>query len=826
MKLETMKRTAQRHFEFIEEPSRHSEELEVNRLRRLREILGLPSPRSASFVSRLPFTLNDVTAGTETELQAAALGQKESVDLPLVIKESNYFANMLKRVHAGDADSETVSEIERFLNENSSEVWENSWVRFPRERLHESAQQVLEADLRSNKMDPTSPPRTDANQFVFWRGGQEWVRVPISYLIKLALADFLGAETRPRSNVTDTAWAIMDKFFSDNTSPETVSLYITPLSPETEMGLAAAKETSLRFLLTHLLVSYANHKFGLKGIGQEAVVYMSPHPPLRQKKLSECVSDAFYRELFMSPCLSGWNDGQRKKAYMHLCHEVLSRSQLNATAKLRESGIMTRKLVFFPTLASTSLSNNGAHVSLGSRKLTALLRDDSSGFTSAHEKCLGDLVVKVAEHFLPLFVGTYSAAPFKLDFCDFHPEKVLGFLPHELDYTHLRMLWRCWKKKARLEFLGRSITPFGVKTLDHAASSFLRLRGDFVPDFRLIDYFVALMSTNRSPALDGTPGNLDRLKDDLMSLGVFDNRLSPYMLCRMREFSHAGFSGFEGRYYSLFASLKNDLSHAINLQNLVLTVAFKLVLQGRYTHHDIPDDPSTESERRQIFFGRAIGLPVFYVRNDTRNSLLKEIVQRTAGATFSRRYSRYIKVFHASFQKALLQTLIQEGADIIDLLGVQPTIADLKARMENYDEQSVAGKLRSAIADKLGINDPLCVSGDEFNSAAENYYRTELRYNHLAEAIDFLKQDVGRLPCDPHESSTPCLYRIHKTRPTRNLVSFVASRTDAIIQGAASFEDIVAFIELALMVITENALKASQTMKENSPFYALSPSVH
>jgi len=64
---------------------------------------------------------------------------------------------------------------------------------------------------------------------------------------------------------------------------------------------------------------------------------------------------------------------------------------------------------------------------------------------------LGDLVIKIAEHFLPLFVGTYSAAPYRMDFCDFHPEKALGFLPHELDYTHLRMIWRRWKKKADLK---------------------------------------------------------------------------------------------------------------------------------------------------------------------------------------------------------------------------------------------------------------------------------------------------------------------------------------------------------------------------------------
>jgi hypothetical protein len=32
------------------------------------------------------------------------------------------------------------------------------------------------------------------------------------------------------------------------------------------------------------------------------------------------------------------------------------------------------------------------------------------------------LAIKIVEHFLPLFVGAYSAAPYRLDFADFHPE--------------------------------------------------------------------------------------------------------------------------------------------------------------------------------------------------------------------------------------------------------------------------------------------------------------------------------------------------------------------------------------------------------------------
>ena len=63
-------------------------------------------------------------------------------------------------------------------------------------------------------------------------------------------------------------------------------------------------------LLTQLLAMYANRAFGPRP-GQQIMVYLSPHTPTRQRQLNEAVSDFFYRELFMSPCLSGW-DRERK----------------------------------------------------------------------------------------------------------------------------------------------------------------------------------------------------------------------------------------------------------------------------------------------------------------------------------------------------------------------------------------------------------------------------------------------------------------------------------------------------------------------------------
>ena len=61
---------------------------------------------------------------------------------------------------------------------------------------------------------------------------------------------------------------------------------------------------------------YANREFRLQQYGQTCRMYMAPNPPFRQKQLNELISDQFYRELFLNPCLSGWQKGEVKKEYM------------------------------------------------------------------------------------------------------------------------------------------------------------------------------------------------------------------------------------------------------------------------------------------------------------------------------------------------------------------------------------------------------------------------------------------------------------------------------------------------------------------------------
>jgi hypothetical protein len=696
-------------------------------------------------IDRLPFVPADTTAGTETEMQAAVRGARSSVELPCTIDESNYYANIVRRAAAGDTPNKAVIDIERYLSENREGVWENSFVRVPLAALNPLARRIFREDLRANKGCADKGLRNDAARFTIFVRGKEYLRVPVSYLLKLALADVIGEERAIPEVIQETGYRLMEHFTNDNTSPETQSFHVITATDDSALGKNIAEEMAFRYLLTQLLVIYANERFLLKVEGQEALVYFSPHPPVRQKILNGCVSDVFYRELFMSPCLSGWDEGEVKHRYMHLCHEVLSRSQLNGVRKLREAGIIVSNLVVLPEVSNISLANNGIHLSLGSRNLTRLLEDGSSGFTKYHEKAIGDLVVKIMEHFLPLFVGTYTASPYRIDYGDFHPEKVLGFLPHELDYTHLRMIWRRWKGKAKIKIFNRALTPFGPPWLDGLLSGLFNLKGDFVPDFRLIDYLVCVMSTESSPALDGMWGNTERLKNDLAELGVFHRTMSLYLFCKQREYGVMGFSGFEGRHFSLFESFEKDMAVAGDLQNLLTALAFKYVLEGKVNHGDIPDTPFAESERRQVVFDAAIGMPTFFVKLDSGNRFMQRIVARTHGIRQSRRYPGYLRIDVRAYLNSLVDIIREDGAPLVEMFGMEEALNDLKARLEGKGEQSALLRLLAGILDEAGESSPFDVNGETFNAAAERFYREGLQKRHMTEALGFLERSLDRM---------------------------------------------------------------------------------
>jgi hypothetical protein len=488
---------------------------------------------------------------------------------------------------------------------------------------------------------------------------------------------------------------------------------------------------------------------------------------------------------------------------------VLSRSQLNAVAKLRESRIILNNLVVLPNLSNVSLANNGTHISIGSKRMSQALANADSGFGAVHEKHLGDLTIKITEHFLPLFVGTYTAAPYRLAYTDFHPEKALGFLPHELDYTHLRMIWRRWKKKASLSICGQPLTPFGPVALDKLFSTVFRLKGDFVPDYRLVDYLVCLLSTDRSPALNGVMGNTDHLRRDLADMGVFDEQMSVYLLYKMREYGKMGFSGFEGRHYSLFGNFEEDMGRAADLQTLITALAYKYIAMGT-THAHIPDTSSVESERRQIFFGSAIGIPTFFISKNSSNAFLNKILKKTNAVRSSHRYPGYLRVQNHEYCKALVRIIREDAADLIELHDLHATLNDLEERLAEPEQRTAAGRLTAGILDEVNARSPMSLKSREFNIGAERYYRGTLRQRHMEEAFRFLEDECRRLDQESSGLDDEVRKALRFTLQGQGAARFLASIKEDVLLEKADVTSLQRLMNLILLTVSINERQIAQ----------------
>jgi hypothetical protein len=639
-----------------------------------------------------PFSPDDVTAGTETELAVTVRGAAGSVDLARAVAGLGEAGGLARAARAA---------LSGWLEAGgAADGWEHSWLRVDRRRLTAGARALLESDLAD---------RDDRADFM---ADGDRARLPASYVLRLALADALAALRLP-APVQPAAQRVLGCFLNDNTAPEVISTHVVSGGRAGGLGAAVADENAQRFLLVQLLTEYANRHFGFERDGQQLAVYGAPNPPARLRQLGGLLPADSYRELLMNPCLAGFRDGAAKRRYMHLCHETLSRSRQHAHARLHACGI-GRAPTVERMVSDTSLLNSGLHLSLGSRALGVAF----DGVPAA-EKYLGDLVSKIVEHFIPLFIGLYAAAPARLAPEALRPEEALGFLPNELSPAFLRLTWQSWKRKAGL---------------------LAGLKGDFLPDARLLDYFAALPGLPGQPSLDGRLGNGERLKAQLAAHGLFSSDMTVYALYRLREQAKMGFSGFEGRYYSLPVSFHGDLAPAAELQRLVTALAYRDAAQGRFTHASIPDDPETESERRQLVFAAAIGLPVAYVRRATRNRFLLAVLEQTRRTRPSKRHGAYYKVYLDDYRSALAR-LLAAAAPALD--GGSGVLEDLRTRIAEPDALGAAGRMTRDILDQAGAAGVFELPAAEFNLAAEHFFRGTLRRRQLAEGVAACARQVG-----------------------------------------------------------------------------------
>jgi hypothetical protein len=274
-----------------------------------------------------------------------------------------------------------------------------------------------------------------------------------------------------------------------------------------------------------------------------------------------------------------------------------------------------------------------------------------------------------------------------------------------------------------------------------------------------------------------------------------------YLLYRLRQHAQMGFSGYEGRYYSLFETVMTDMRDAVNLQVLITALAYKYILSGRVSPEDIPDSSTIESERRQIFFGTAIGLPTFFIHTRTRNRFLTRILKRTNNTRPSRRYSGYTRVHNLEYRRALIDVIKTDGSDLIDLFDFQDLLPNLEARVEEPALNAASGKLMARILKKAGTTSPYKLSGEEFNLAAETCYRESLKAHHLEEAFQIFKTDVATL--DGWSTWRDGVYNktLLRVLDGKDAVAFLESLHDDLISEKLTVPRIKEVIHLLLLCI-------------------------
>ena len=315
---------------------------------------------------------------------------------------------------------------------------------------------------------------------------------------------------------------------------------------------------------------------------------------------------------------------------------------------------------------------------------------------------------------------------------------------------------------------------------------------------RLIDYLVALHSVDHNPALNGVMGNHERLKADLTEMGVFDSRMAIYLPYRMRNQAKYGFSGFEGRHYSLFPDLAESFALAVDVQTLVTAMAYRWVLQGTISHADIPDDPCTESERRQIFFAAAIGLPTVFIRANTGNQVLRRILALVERQRPSRRYRGYLRIELAAYQRACLEMLRREEGAGNQVSGCATLFDNLEA-MLNGAQTSAASRLSAAIVAKVGRgSDPMRINSEVFNRSAERYYREDLCRLHLENGLTTLLEDAQELDACQDSEIGSIKEQLIGSAPAALFIRETGCR---LLAGEATDREIHALILVSLLIV-------------------------
>ena len=243
------------------------------------------------------------------------------------------------------------------------------------------------------------------------------------------------------------------------------------------------------------------------------------------------------------------------------------------------------------------------------------------------------------------------------------------------------------------------------------------------------------------------------------------------------------------------------MGDAADLQQLITAQAYHYILTGKITHEMIPDTPDVESERRQIFFCSAIDIPTCYVKIDSQNLFLQQIVSKIPKTRVSRRYPGYTRILLQDYKKALITLLNTDGKDLVKSFSMEGTLLDLKARIQYPETFSAAGKLTRGILKKEKKRDPMRFRGELFNKKAENFYINNLREQQMEEAFAALKKEFHQMDVWVSYDQSPHREAIKTILGEKDLHTFLAEVEAGVLDNKLGQENLKKLIYLIILYI-------------------------
>jgi len=277
----------------------------------------------------------------------------------------------------------------------------------------------------------------------------------------------------------------------------------------------------------------------------------------------------------------------------------------------------------------------------------------------------------------------------------------------------------------------------------------------------------------------------------------------------LRKYHQMGYSGFEHRYFSVFEDVVRDMGKAADLQVLITALAQKYLYSRQVDHTMIPDSPSVESERRQIFFCTAIGIPTFFVKTRTRNRFLAKILKNTAKTRHSHRYPGYTRVLVAEYQRALISLIQTDGADLVSALNCSSVLDDLENRVNMPQTHAAWGRITQGILEGSGKHKPMSMPGRVFNRHAEEYYGKTLRDAHISQGFELLGKAFEQIDLWARYRDTSYGQALGQILGSRDILNFLKSMRQDFMDETCAPEMLKKFIYLMVLVVSRE-MKAWQ----------------